>query len=120
MGLSIEIKGTIHSISDGVQITDKFSKRDFVVSVIDNNYTQHIQMQFVNDKTMLLDGYVVGDSVLVGVNIQGREVRKDGKTYYFNSLNAWKIQKEGRQYEKPSNPPIIGETPDFDEAGVPF
>ena len=70
-----------------------FLKREVVITTSDEKYPQHILIEFVQDKTSLVDAYNVGDEIKVSINIQGREwVSPKGETKYFNSLQGWKIE----------------------------
>jgi len=82
----IKVKGeTLEYGSNG------FLKREVVITTSDEKYPQHILIEFVQDKTSLVDAYDVGDEVKVSLNILGRiwESPK-GETKYFNS--GWKIE----------------------------
>ena len=84
----IKVKGeTLEYGSNG------FLKREVVITTSDEKYPQHILIEFVQDKTSLVDAYDVGDEIKVSINIQGREwVSPKGETKYFNSLQGWKIE----------------------------
>ena len=84
----IKVKGeTLEYGSNG------FLKREVVITTSDERYPQHILIEFVQDKTSLVDAYNVGDEIKVSINIQGREwVSPKGETKYFNSLQGWKIE----------------------------
>lgn len=70
-----------------------FRKRDIVVTT-DEQYPQHISVQFVQDKCELLDAYKVGDNVKVDINLRGREwTNPQGETVYFNTIQGWRIGK---------------------------
>lgn len=87
------ITGTIKEIYPEQQVSDKFSKREIVITVADK-YPQHITVQFTQDKCALLDRYMVGDNVIVSVNLRGKQYQgRDGQTRYFNSIEAWKIER---------------------------
>jgi hypothetical protein len=91
----IKVKGeTLEYGSNG------FLKREVVITTSDEKYPQHILIEFVQDKTSLVDAYDVGDEVKVSLNILGRiwESPK-GETKYFNSLQGWKIEgvKQAKQ-----------------------
>lgn len=91
----MEVTGKIRSIGQTQEIGDKgFKKRDIVVTT-EEQYPQHISIQFVQDKTSLLDNLKVGDDVKVSINLRGREwVNPQGETVYFNTIQGWKIEKE--------------------------
>jgi single-strand DNA-binding protein len=83
-----KVKGLIKVIGDTVQVTEKFSKREIVITVEDAKYPQHITLQATGDKTALLDGCRVGEEVEASFNLKGREWQDK----HFNSLEVWKIE----------------------------
>lgn len=98
----MELKGTIKVIFDTVQVSEKFAKREFVVTTSDDSYPQDVLFQATQDKCSVLDGYSVGDSVNVSLNIRGREwVNPQGESKYFNSLECWRIEKLGESTTQP-------------------
>lgn len=69
-----------------------FRKREVVVTT-EEQYPQHILVEFVQDKTDLLNNFQVGQPVKIGVNLRGREwVNPQGETKYFNSIQGWRIE----------------------------
>ena len=90
----MELTGTVHAIMEEQQISDKFAKREFVLSYAENpEYPQLVKFEFTQDKTSELDKVNVGDTVTVQFNIRGREwTNPKGVTQYFNTLQAWKIE----------------------------
>ena len=109
----MEIKGTIHVIEGTKTYGAKgFAKRLFVVKT-DEKYPQFIQMEFVQDKTTLLDKFKVGQEVTVNVNVRGREwTNPEGEAKYFLSLEAWRISTgEGVQAEPESLNPDPSDLP---------
>jgi single-strand DNA-binding protein len=105
--MKAEGKGTIIAINPTQQITDTFSKREFVVETSEENngqsYSQSIKFQVMKDKCSMLDSFAVGDEVSVSFNITGKPYDKNGTILYFNNLNAWKITKLGEQAPAPTN-----------------
>ena len=90
----MQLKGTIKVIFETVQVSDKFAKREFVVTTSEDMYPQDVLFQATQDKCSMLDGYAVGESVEVSLNIRGREwVNPQGESKYFNSLECWRIEK---------------------------
>ena len=88
-------KGTIKVINQTQQITEKFSKREFVIET-DSQYPKPNLFQMNNDKCSLIDGFKVGDKVEVFWNLNGKEwTNPAGETKYFNTLEAWKIERVG-------------------------
>ena len=89
-----KLNGTIEVLNETVQVTPKFSKREFVIN--DNGqYPQTISFQAAQDKCPMLDGFNVGDEVEVSFNLRGREwTSPQNEVKYFNTLDAWKIEKQ--------------------------
>lgn len=86
----MKITGLVHKIGETEEIGNNgFTKRQLVVET-QEQYKQTVPIDFVKDKTSLLDGLVVGQSVEVSINVRGNEY--NGK-YYVN-LQGWKIEKE--------------------------
>jgi len=89
----MELQGTIKMIDTTKDVGATFKKRDLVITT-DEQYPQHILVQFVQDKCDLLNNFKVGDGVEVGINLRGREwVNPQGETVYFNTIQGWKINK---------------------------
>ncbi len=92
-----KLTGSIKVIKDTVQISEKFAKREFVVSDTSNMYPQDILFQLVQDKCSILDQYSENDQVEVSFNLRGREwTSPQGEVKYFNTLDAWRIEKVGQ------------------------
>ena len=92
----MEIKGIIKKISETVQISDRFRKREFVVEYSNNpDYPQPLQFEMVQDRCELLDSFQEGQEVEVHFDLRGREwTNPQGQVKYFNSLQAWKLVAE--------------------------
>ncbi|MGB3774117.1 MAG: DUF3127 domain-containing protein [Leeuwenhoekiella sp.] len=89
----MEVQGKIKVIGD-VQTfgSNGFRKREVVV-VTEEQYPQPIMVEFVQDKTDLLNSFNVGQNVKIGINLRGREwTNAQGETKYFNSLQGWRIE----------------------------
>ncbi|AEV33860.1 DUF3127 domain-containing protein [Owenweeksia hongkongensis] len=99
----MEVSGSIKKIGDTQQVTASFSKRELVVTT-EEQYPQHLMIEFVQDKTSLLDSYSPGDKVTVGINLRGREwTSPQNEVKYFNSIQGWRIEKVGAQGGDPSS-----------------
>jgi hypothetical protein len=88
------ITGTLKVKNAEQQVSEKFRKREFVITDNSSQYPQHISFQLTQDKCSLIDNVKVGDEIKVFFNLRGREWKspKDGELKYFNSLEAWKIE----------------------------
>ncbi len=104
---SFEISGTLKVKSDTQVISEKFSKRDFVITIDEETqYPQYISLQLVQDKCSQLDNYNVGDQMKVSFNLRGREWSGPQGIKYFNSLEAWRIEKVSATNGPSSSPSV--------------
>ena len=89
----MEVLGRVKLINPVQQVSASFKKRELVVTT-EEQYPQHILIEFTQDKTDLLNNYNVGEQVKVSINLRGREwVNPQGETKYFNSIRGWRIEK---------------------------
>lgn len=112
----MEVQGKIKMIGETQTFgSNGFRKRELVVTT-EEQYPQHILVEFVQDKTDLLDSYQVGQSVKVSINLRGREwVNPQGETKYFNSIQGWRI--ENLQANNSSDMPPMPPADAFEPAG---
>ena len=97
-----------------------FRKREVVITT-EEQYPQHILVEFVQDKCDLLNAFEMGQKVKIGINLRGREwVNPQGETKYFNSIQGWRIEVLGAtsNSEIPPMPPSPAFEP-ADEAEEP-
>ncbi|MBT8262436.1 MAG: DUF3127 domain-containing protein [Bacteroidia bacterium] len=89
----MEVQGKIKMIDETKTYGNNgFRKRELVITT-EEQYPQHIMIEFVQDKTELLNSYQVGQNVKVSINLRGREwVNPQGETKYFNSIQGWRIE----------------------------
>lgn len=107
----MELKGLLKHIYEEKKISDKFTVKEFVLTVADTQYPQHISFQISNKKIELLDPYKVGDEIKVQFDVKGREwINKEGEAKYFNSLNAWKIELLNLAQDAPIEEPTVDYT----------
>jgi hypothetical protein len=75
------------------QVSDRFRKRDFVITDNSSQYPQHISFQLTQDKCALIDQFNPGSEIRVFFNLRGREWKSpQGEIKYFNTIEAWKIE----------------------------
>lgn len=94
-----------------------FRKREVVVTT-EEQYPQHILVEFIQDKCDLLNAFQVGQSVKIGINLRGREwVNPQGETKYFNSVQGWRIDavEAASTTEMPPMPPASAFEPAEDD-----
>ena len=89
----MELQGKIKMIDETKTYGNNgFRKREMVITT-EEQYPQHIMIEFVQDKTDLLNSYQVGMNVKVSINVRGREwVNPQGETKYFNSISGWRVE----------------------------
>ena len=96
---TFEIEGKLIAISDVQAKTESFKVREFVIQV-DREiggtiYSDYLKFQLTQDGVVLIDAFQLNDTVKVSFNLRGRGWTKDGVTSYFNSLDAWKLERSG-------------------------
>ena len=114
----MEIKGKIKNISETVQISERFRKREFVVEYASNpDYPQPLQFEMVQDRCELLDSFEVGQEVEIFFDLRGREwTNPQGQVKYFNTLQAWKLVSEQSSVTtSPTTPARTTSAPDPNE-----
>lgn len=76
------------------QVSERFRKREFVVSDNASSYPQTILFQLTQDRCSLLEDVNTGDEITVHFVPKGREWKNpQGEIKYFNSLDVFKIEK---------------------------
>ncbi len=102
----MEVSGKIKVINAEQQISASFRKRELVVTT-EEQYPQHIMIEFTQDKCDLLNSYKVGEGVKVSINLRGREwVNPQGETKYFNSIQGWRIERLQAEAPAQQMPPV--------------
>jgi len=99
--MSIVIKGVIKLIKETETFDSGFYKRQIVVTE-DGQYPNDIPIDFLKDKSDVLDNFGIGQEVNVSVNIRGSEY--NGKNYV--SLNGWKIEALDSPSTAPTFEPV--------------
>jgi len=125
----MEVQGRIKMVGETQTFgSNGFRKREIVVTT-EEQYPQHIMVEFVQDKTDLLNSYQVGQQVKISINLRGREwVNPQGETKYFNSIQGWRIealQAEASDGNVPPVPPMdafepAGDLKEEDHDDLPF
>lgn len=99
----MEITGILKAKDDTQKVSDKFQKRDFVLTTdASTPYPQHVSFQLTQDKCGILDQYAAGTELKVHFNLRGREWSGPQGVKYFNTLEAWKIEGVGAQTSAPA------------------
>ena len=88
-----KLTGVIRVINPTVQVTEKFAKREFVLTDNSSMYPQEIIFQMAKDKLDILDVFGEGQEVEVSFGLKGRMwTSPQGEEKYFNTLEAWRIE----------------------------
>ncbi len=103
----MEVQGIIKMIDETKTYgSNGFRKRELVITT-EEQYPQHILVEFIQDKCDLLNNYKVGQQVKVSINLRGREwVNPQGETKYFNSIQGWRIESLDQQASDENMPPV--------------
>ncbi len=92
----MEVTGQLKLKYDTQKVSDKFQKRDFVLATdLSTPYPQYVSFQVTQDKCSMLDAYNQGDEIKVQFNLRGREWNGPQGIKYFNTLEAWRIERVG-------------------------
>lgn len=119
----MEITGKIKFIGEPQQVSSSFLKREVVITT-EEQYPQHILIEFTQDRASMLDHYNVGEDVKVSINLRGREwISPQGETRYFNTIQGWRIEKlnatgytgQGSAVENYQNNNSFSPVPNFNE-----
>lgn len=103
----MEVSGRVKMIGEPQQVSASFRKREIVVTT-EEQYPQHILIEFTQDKCDLLNGFQIGEPVRVSINLRGREwTNPQGETRYFNSIQGWRIDRGAQQ--QPMGQPAYGQ-----------
>jgi len=117
-----KLQGTIKVIKDTQQVSDKFSKREMVVTTPDDKYPQDISLELQQDQTAMLDGFMEGQEVEVSFDIRGRLwTSPQGEDKYFNTLKAFRVEAIGAAPAKPKPVKVVTEvTTEAEDDDLPF
>ena len=92
----MEVIGNLKSKFETQKVSDRFQKREFILTTEANTpYPQHVSFQVTQDKCSMLDQFGDGDEIRVQFNLRGREWNGPQGIRYFNTLEAWRIERTG-------------------------
>ena len=103
----MEVQGKIKKIDETKEYgSNGFRKREVVITT-EEQYPQHLAIEFVQDKTDLLNNYKVGQDVKISINLRGREwTNPQGEVKYFNSIQGWRIENVQADQGADGAPPV--------------
>ena len=89
----MNISGKIKLIGETKEYgSNGFRKREVVITT-QEQYPQNILIEFIQDRTGLLDSFQADDLVKIDINLRGREwTNQQGELKYFNSIQGWRIE----------------------------
>lgn len=93
----MELIGRIKIIGDVIQVSDKFVKRDVIVTTNDK-YPQDIKVEFSNDKVDEVNNFNEGQDVKIAFRLRGSIWNEK----YFVSVSGWKIEAASGGSPRPS------------------
>lgn len=99
----MEVTGQLKVKFDTQKVSEKFQKRDFVLATdLSTPYPQYVSFQVTQDKCSMLDQFNPGDEIKVQFNLRGREWNGPQGIRYFNTLEAWRLERVGSQSSSPA------------------
>jgi single-strand DNA-binding protein len=118
--VKFELEGTVKHVFDLKQVSERFSKREFVIEVEDGKYSQTIMFECTGKALDYIGDFKPGNTIRVHFNVRGREWQsKTGETKYFNTLAAWRVEKpEGQKSTSSQGAPPA--EPPMDNDDIPF
>jgi hypothetical protein len=105
--------GILKVKSPEVKVSEKFKKREFVLTDNAQSYPQTILFQLTQDRTSLIENAKVGDEVTVHFLLKGREWKNpQGEIKFFNSLDVFRVEtsKSGGSKSNAQEPSFNNET----------
>jgi len=110
----MEINGKIKVLNETQTIVASGFRKREVVIITNEQYPQHVLIEFIQDKCDLLNNFTINDDVKIAINIRGKEwISPEGQARYFNTLQGWKINHDG-EVSKPKQSEVN------DEDDLPF
>ena len=105
----MEVTGRIKVINPTQEVSASFKKRELVVTT-DEQYPQHIMVEFTQAKVDDLNHFQVGEMVKVSINLRGREwINPQGEAKYFNTIQGWRIERMQPMQQAPMGQPAMSQ-----------
>ncbi len=103
--------GILKVKSAEVKVSDKFRKREFVLTDNAQTYPQTILFQLTQDRCSLIENMNVGDEITAHFQLKGREWKNpQGEIKFFNSLDVFRIEKVSNSSSGSAQPSFSNET----------
>jgi len=101
------VDGKLIEKSDTQEISNSFKKREFVIEYAENpQYPEFIKFELIQNNCQQLDSFQLGDEMTISFNLKGRKwTDPKGEVKYFNSLQAWRLEKKSGAVSSDTPPP---------------
>lgn len=87
-----KFKGIVYKVGNTEVISEKFSKRELVLTDGADQYPQFISFTFIKDKCDLLNSLAEGQETEVSFSLKGREwTSPQGEVKYFNTIEGFAV-----------------------------
>lgn len=86
------VQGSIRKILTEKSISAKLKIQTIHLGMKNGTFDTQIEIDFVNDKIPLLNGFMPGEEVQVSLNITGNVSKNDPDKIY-NNIRGWKIER---------------------------
>lgn len=102
----MELQGSIYKLNNTETFASGFQKKTIILLTQDQ-YPQHIPIEFMGDKIDLLNNFSQGDEVKINFNVNGRLwTNPQGEEKCFGSIVGWRIEKlDSSNNSQPSETP---------------
>jgi len=91
MAQTFELRVKLEEIGETEEFGNNGFKKRELIGLLEGEYAEHYKFEFIKDKVNLLDDLIVGTYASIFFNVKGRKVEKDGDTFYYTSLQGWKV-----------------------------
>lgn len=116
----MEVEGKVRKVMDVQTFDSGFRKRELIITT-EEQYPQHLSIEFIQDKVDLLNGIKEDTPVRVSINLRGREwVSPEGVTRYFNTIQGWRVEKIDSSVPTAAIPADMPVVPPVDLGGKSF
>jgi hypothetical protein len=116
-----KFRGIVYKVGNVEVISEKFSKRELVLTDADDQYPQFISFTFVKDKCALLDNLAEGQETEVSFSLKGREwTSPQGQVKYFSTIEGFAISASTPAFAPNLAPSAPGSGHTDDQDDLPF
>ena len=91
-GTGLTLSGKVNKVGEVIEVGN-FSKRLLWLEIdLDSQYPQIVELEFLKDKTALLNPVTENSMVTVDINLRGKLFTNDKGTRFYNTLNGWRLK----------------------------